>query len=121
MGWCSATEIMDTALDAAEQYLIKAYELMGVDPERVTLDDVRPGLDGVLSPFVATIAETLRNNDWDCMDESRYFDRFAQEMLGLNDSEFKAWLVEKVSDSDGDEEWVTRLAAFIERTRINGG
>lgn len=121
MGWCSATEIMDTALDAAEQYLTKAYELMGVDPERVTLDDVRPGLDAVLAPFVTTLAEMLRNNDWDCVDESRYFDRFPQEMLGLNDSEFRAWLVARVAATDGDEEWVSRLAAFIERTKVNGG
>jgi len=112
VGWCSATEIMDTALDAVEETLVRAYALLGVDPERVTLDEVRPGLDEVLRPFVSTLAEKLRENDWDCADESRHFERFSQEMHGHTDSEHRAWLVEMVKDTDGDQKWVDALTAF---------
>lgn len=112
MGWCNATEIMDTALDAAEEVLTKAYEALGVDEERVTLEDVRAELDDTLRPFVAKLAEQLREQDWDCVNESRHFERFAQEMLGHSDSEHRAWLVEIVKDSEGEQRWVDALTAF---------
>lgn len=117
MGWCSATEIMDTALDAAEEVLAKAYEALGVDEERVTLEDVRAELDDALRPFVAKLAEQLRERDWDCVDESRHFERFPQEMLGHSGSEHRAWLVEMVKDTDGDQKWVDALSAFNDKVK----
>lgn len=121
MGWCNATEIMDTALDAAEEVLTKAYEALGVDEERVTLEDVRAELDDALRPFVAKLAEQLREQDWDCVNESRHFDRFTQEMLGHSDSEHRAWLVEIVKDSEGEQRWVDALAAFNARMGVQTG
>lgn len=124
MGWCSATEIIDTAIKAADDVLERAYAELGVDPGRVTLDDVRPTLDDVLRPFVATLAAKLRDEDWDCEQDSDYFDRFAQEMLGHSDGEHQEWLAENLRDAAGTDAWDTwagRLAAFNMRVATSGG
>jgi hypothetical protein len=117
VGWCSATEIIDTALGAVEAGIAAAYEALGVDEERVTLADVRGELDDALRPFVQILAEKLRDNDWDCVDESEYFERFPQEMLGHSDSEHRAWLAEMVKDTDGEQKWVDALSAFNTKTK----
>jgi hypothetical protein len=113
MGWCSATEIMDTALEAAEAAVEAALDAIewGAQPTRHGEQLV----DDALRPFVARLAAVLRNNDWDCIEESDYFDRFQQEMLGHDDSEHAAYLVEQVKDAadyqSGDlEKWTAKLA-----------
>lgn len=126
MGWCSATEIMDTALDAAEKAAraaLAAHNNLEPDEVDPLLEEHRARLDEALRPFVASLAERLRADDWDCVDESRHFDRFRQEMLGHTDSEHRAWLAERVKDSDGDEKWATALLAHIRKmeAKINGG
>ena len=51
MGWCSATEIFDTVAEAllSDEPVDKKEALM-------------------------TLAETLRDNDWDCEQDSEYWD-----------------------------------------------
>jgi hypothetical protein len=125
VGWCSATDIMDTALDAATAAVAAMWQV-ATDNEDVRTPawandmnerpELRAKLDEVLRPFVTTLAEKLRENDWDCVDESRYFERFPQEMHGHSDSEHRAWLVEMVVDTEGDQQWVDRLAAFNAKT-----
>jgi hypothetical protein len=118
MGWCSATEIMDTALEAAEAAAGAALDAIewGAQPTRHGEQLV----DDALRPFVAKLAAVLRDNDWDCIEESDYFDRFQQEMLGHDDSEYAAYLVEHVKDAadyqSGDlEKWTAKLAVHKQK------
>lgn len=117
MGWCSATSIMDTTLKAAEEAIRSAgaYEL-----SRKTGPEADIEVDRLLSPFVAIVAGVLRDGDWDCIEESEYFDRFQQEMLGHGDGEHLAWLVEQIEDYADDgmvdqvADYSARLVAFRE-------
>lgn len=121
MGWCSATEIMDTALQAAEKVAASvAYEL------GAQLDDTKQeALNDHLRPFVATIAEHLRDGDWDCEQDSDYFDRFPREMLGLDDQEWEQWLVDKIQTTDYDvlerRKWMRMLEAFYAEQEESSG
>lgn len=128
MGWCSATEIMDTALKAAltavDRTVTAVLDAQGEPPSAGRADAVAEilnseELDGVLSPFVATLARKLRDSDWDCIEESDYFDRFPQEMLGMDDREYAAHLHDQLRDT-GPEEYnfaalVRKLAEVTER------
>lgn len=96
MGWCSATEIMDTALDAALA-LVKDIQAPGVPVTRAVTKEQRERL----RPFVAEIAEKLREGDWDCVEESDYFNDFPQEMLGLDDHRYQEWRREQLAGWDG--------------------
>lgn len=123
MGWCSATEIIDTAITAADDVLEHAYAELGVDPDRVTLGDVRPTLDDVLRPFVSTLAAKLRDADWDCEQESAYFERFPQEMLGYDDRQYRGWLADQISDATGTDRWdfwVGHMAALNAKEALRG-
>lgn len=117
MGWCSATQIMDTALGAAEKAVTEAFRLVGADPDPASLEEIGKKLDDVLRPFVAALARKLHAEDWDCEPDSVYFERFPQEMLEMDDSDFRGWLVEKVGDTDGDQHWADMLTAFNAKTK----
>ena len=94
MGWCSATEIMDKVISStvdAIRWERKAGEFV------VSLEEA---LDRI-RPVVAAVAETLRDGDWDCIEESEYFDNFPQEMLGLDDDRFDQWKTEQLGYWDG--------------------
>lgn len=108
MGWCSATRIMDTALGAAKAAVTAA--LLNVPLEALPDGDRGKHVDAALRPFVERLASMLRDGDWDCIEESDYFEQFAQEMYGHSDSEHLAWLVEMVKDTDADPKWVAKLA-----------
>lgn len=100
MGWCSATEIMDAVVAGAEKAAFDVLDNMGKGDEAASW---RPTVDAALRPFVATVAEKLRDSDWDCIDESEYFDRFPQEMLGYDDQEYRAYLHKQLRDTDPGE------------------
>lgn len=113
MGWCSATEIMDATLAAAEAVAVKVAE-MAVEVDEGSRDpDGNPvhDLDEVLRPFVTSIAEMLRDGDWDCITESQYYDRFAQEMHGDSDREYADRLVESLNEAHESDRpfWLERL------------
>lgn len=103
MGWCSATEIMDAALDAAEA-AIKVIIDEFAPPGDGLADNTQARVDEALRPFVVTIAEKLRDGDWDCIDEADHFDQFQQEMLGYDDRRYEGWLVDRLNWADTDEE-----------------
>lgn len=90
MGWCSATEIMDAALEAALELLAS----MRSEPQVVNQRSV----DKVLRPFVRKVARELRDGDWDCIEESNYFDRFGPEMYGDTEEQFYRRQVENFRD-----------------------
>lgn len=99
MGWCSATEIIDAAIEGAIRSVAEAWQIAsGNDfvktPAYVNAINEDPDLQGrmdeVLRPFVRKIADKLRDEDWDCIDESRYYQRFGPEMQGMTDQEFRA-------------------------------
>ena len=107
---------MDTALHAAEVAVAAAISgaVEGLDNDGRNLSEQEKAdfiaeitnsdeLTRLLSPFVATIAEKLRDGDWDCIDESEYFDRFPQEMLGYDDQRYRTYLHEKLRDTDPGE------------------
>lgn len=113
MGWCSATEIMDTAIAAAEAVADAMLDIAAAPPAHTNA-----AMDEALRTFVAALAVTLRDGDWDCIEESDYFERFPQEMLGHSDDEHKAWLVENVKNAadygevEQVQKWSAQLAAF---------
>jgi hypothetical protein len=125
MGWCSATEIMDTAVKAAEALskatLAQVYEQAHVmergdgDPQPAT---VVIDMDTTLRPFVAKIAEALRDGDWDCIEEADAFDRFRQEMLGYDDDRMIRWFRDQLTETDDPaavREYSAALAEIMER------
>lgn len=125
MGWCSATEIMDTAVKAAdaiaERLMTSAAEVYGHTAAEAQEAAARLGvqgeLDAVLSPFVSAIANALRDGDWDCIEESEFYDRFAQEMQGDSDEEYEERLIEGLREADPVDRrsWVERLNRHHEK------
>jgi len=127
MGWCSATEIMDAAVEAADRAVTAAWQLAsGNEGARTPVfanalqadPSLRAKLDDVMRPFVAAIAEKLRDGDWDCVEESHHFDRFRQEMLGHNDDDMAEWYREQLSvsvDPDLVREYAQCMAQILER------
>lgn len=121
MGWCGATEIMDTALNAAEAAVKAAIE--GYAQGNADTQAIQARIDEVLRPFVEKIATALRDGDWDCIEESEYYDRFAQEMHGESDQEYENRLVEGLGDAHETDRghWLARLNAHYEKVgKING-
>lgn len=123
MGWCSATQIMDAALAGAEAAI---SAVLGVEVHQRNADgsicvstnvgnpipeEMQEKVDAALRPFVATIADMLRDGDWDCITESQYYDRFAQEMHGEDDREYANRLVEGLADAHETDRpwWLERL------------
>lgn len=119
MGWCSATEIMDAAVEAADRAVATAWQIAtGAEGARTPMlanalrvrPELRAELDETLRPFVRTIADKLRDGDWDCIEESDYYDRFGPEMQGMTDEEFYQHQVRVFSeneDPEGFSAWVT--------------
>lgn len=85
MGWCSATEIMDWAIQMADDAVTEVID------EPVT-DDMRKQIDDKIRRLVGALARKLHDEDWDCEQDSNYFDRFPQEMLGYDNAEFAEWV-----------------------------
>lgn len=109
MGWCSATEIMDAAVEGALRTVTHAWQIASghehaKTPAFANALQVRPELaaelDETLRPFVRIIADKLRSEDWDCQEGSKYYDRFGPEMRGLTDQEFRAYQAEALDPED---------------------
>lgn len=115
MGWCSATEIMDAAVGAAEAVVKSIYAR--IEQDEGTAYEWSAREDEELRPFVAAIAAKLRDSDWDCIDESEYYDRFAQEMHGETDREYATRLVEALRDAHETDRphWLERLNRHYEK------
>jgi hypothetical protein len=112
---------MDTALRAAEaavKDVIEAYAMGNADSA-----SVQARTDEVLRPFVATLAELLRNSDWDCIEESEFYDRFAQAMQGEDDREYEERLIEGLREADPVDRrsWVERLNQHHEKMGTTDG
>jgi hypothetical protein len=123
MGWCSATDIMDAALNGATKMVAHAWQIASGNEDARTpafvnalqeRPDLRAELDDVLRPFVATIAAKLRDGDWDCIEESDYFDRFRQEMLGYDDGRMLDWYRARISELDDPDRLREYSAAVAE-------
>lgn len=115
MGWCSATDIMDAALGAAEAAVKEVID--GYVGDDADCEAIQVRTDEALRPFVTIIAEKLRDGDWDCIDESDYYDRFAQEMHGDSDSEYETRLVEGLHEAHMTDRhhWLKRLYRHNEK------
>jgi hypothetical protein len=96
VGWCSATDIMDTAIQAADEATLTTIRQVLDVFETTVLVEINT--DKVLRPFVRRIAEALRAGDWDCIEESDYYDRFGPEMRGMTDQEFRRHQAEVYRD-----------------------
>lgn len=59
MGWCSATNIFDTVIEAA-------YKLQPDDKAMIA--------------FAKTLRDVLENGDWDCQQESDFYDQFKWDL-----------------------------------------
>lgn len=94
--------IMDAVLTMVDALLEGAYEELGVDSERVTLDDVRERIDDRLRPHVRAIAEKLEDLGWDTQEEVDQFWRFAQEIIGYDDNAFELYLRHRVTEATHD-------------------
>lgn len=126
MGWCSATDIMDAAVEAADRAVAAAWQIASGSEDARTpalanalndMPSLRGKLDEVMRPFVASIATQLRSGDWDCIEEADAFDRFRKEMLGLDNSGMEAWYREKIHETDDPaaiREYSAALATILE-------
>jgi hypothetical protein len=129
MGWCSGTEIMDTALRAADHLAAAVWAIgynAGAAGDEADFDEVlknrqtRARLDDVLRPYVRQIARKLHEGDWDCVDEADEFDRFPQEMYDHDDTEHESWLRARMADAETSEEalaWSYRLKAHTDKMK----
>jgi hypothetical protein len=126
MGWCSATDIMDVALaaaDAAMEHVLKRVSQDGANAADVIMYE----RDDILRPFVAQLATKLREEDWDCIEESDFFDRFPQEMLGHDDAEYRQWIERQLGDALADHEedrinhWNGILQAHVTKMNTRKG
>jgi hypothetical protein len=127
MGWCTATTIMDAAVEAADRAVAAAWQLASNNEGARTPafanalradPTLRAKLDDVMRPFVAAIAEKLRDGDWDCIEEADAFDRFRAEMLGYDDDRMIEWYREQLAETDDPtavREYSSALAAIMER------
>ena len=106
MGWCSATEIFDIAIDMLEK-VVREFSGPAAGEQSIT-----DAVDDLIRNDVRKLAEKLRDSDWDCTDESEYYDRFAQEIEGWSDAEYAEYLANKISeDNDTDGRAYERLLA----------
>ena len=135
MGWCSATDIMDAALEAAEKLAEEAFNLgqQAQGSTRTWADclkdnpELREHLDNVLRPYVRTIARKLHDGDWDCVDEAAAFDRFPQEMYDHDDREHEAWIRDHLADATRYDEpdqvirWSQMLKAHTDKMKAGNG
>lgn len=108
MGWCSATEIMDWAIQMADDAVAAVLGATTEDGE------VKSRIDDAIRPLVAALATKLHDEDWDCEQDSDHFDRFPQEMLGYDDHEYARWLGEQLQDQR-DPARIRDIAARLER------
>lgn len=109
MGWCSATEIMDAAVEAADRAVTAAWQLASGNENARTPafanalqadPSIREKVDEVLRPYVARIAEKLRDEDWGCIQDAAHFHRFRREMLGYDHRQMAEWYRERIVDGD---------------------
>lgn len=115
MGWCSATEIMDWAIQMTDQAVQVA---LGDEPDKETEERV----DKAISYLVGALARKLHDEDWDCEQDSDFFWRFPQEMLGCDDREYAAWLGDLLQGETNPErvaDIAARLAEVSEA--VSGG
>lgn len=78
MGWCSATELVDAAI---QELLAAVTDVSG------TGSTTRSEVDARLRPHVRRLAARFRAHDWDCVEESDFYDRFGPELRGETDVE----------------------------------
>lgn len=117
MGWCSATDIMDTAIRAADEATIATIRQVLDHFETSVLVEINT--DKVLRPFVRRIAEALRDSDWDYIEESDYYDRFGSEMQGMIDQEFRRYQAEVYHDEpERFAAWLVNVWAPQERDDV---
>lgn len=99
---------MDTAVAAADA------AVMAVLNEFAPPGDPTETVDKVLRPFVTAIATELRDGDWDCIEESEYFGRFRQEMLGYDHRRMAEWYRERLTeDYDPTPDEVREYGALL--------
>lgn len=116
MSWKSATVIMDEVLTEARSAI---WHAMGEDVQ--AQPDAGEYLDDLLRPLVRKLAGTLRDGDWDGQQNSAYFEQFMQEMLGYDDQEYTAYLVEQVKNATDYQsadlaDWTERLVEHQRKT-----
>lgn len=85
MGWCSATEILDQAIAMTDAAISASY------PDREQDATWQRRFDRALRPYVRLLAAKLRDEDWDCLDESAYYDRFGPEIHGMTDQQYREY------------------------------
>lgn len=107
MGWCSATEIIDWAIQMTDQAVQVA---LGDEPDKETEERV----DKAISYLVGALARKLHDEDWDCEQDSDFFERFPQEMLGYDDRRFEEWVRDELKH-EKDPERIRSLAARLEK------
>lgn len=103
MGWCSATDIVDSAIEMTDA----VYEIPpGLNGENEGW--LRNRVDQIMRPHVRAIADKLRNEDWDCESESQHYERFGPELTGLTDAAFRAKMANDM-DSEEFAHWLANV------------
>lgn len=66
MGWSSATQIFDEVIAAADEML----------SDTIVDEASAKEAEFLMERFADRVADELRDGDWDCEDDSKYFERF---------------------------------------------
>lgn len=105
MGWGSAVDIIDLAIKAADDAATEVLNFygpeLGVDPHLG--GDLRRDVDNAIRPHVRQLATKLRDNDWDNIEDSDYFERFPREMYGHSDGEHERYLRDRLEKAVLDQ------------------
>lgn len=104
MGWGSAVDIIDLAIKAADDAAKQALRHCWPDVTAQTLNaDLQREVDDAIRPHVRQLATKLRDNDWDNIEDSDYFERFPREMYGYSDGEHERYLRDRLEKAALDQ------------------
>lgn len=129
MGWRSAVLVMDAATGAADAAVIAIldhYRLelgLRADAAIELAAAERKAVDDAMRPYIATIAERLHEEGWDTEQHADAFERFSQEMLGMDDNAYEGWLRSHLADATHEAspervlEIATRLKQHTDKTK----
>lgn len=88
MGWCNATELVDAVIGALDAAYDAGYvEYAAINGHAVAIRRGGTERERELRSLVRLIATRFRDDDWDCVEESDFYDRFGPELRGETDVE----------------------------------
>lgn len=92
MGCDDGTVIFDSMVEIVDK-VMKEFSGPAAGEESIT-----EFVDDLIRDDVKRFAAFLHTRGWNCVDESQYYDRFAQELEDWSDEEYEEWLLEQIGE-----------------------